>query len=1295
MSTLTDLSVLEHLVYNVFLPPKLPQEEPGKSFQKSVDLAIIHSVIRAGHEYSVKSGVSDKWSRIELMLKKLCRYVEDSLKEVQLNEDMKGMGPQESLLLYIQAQNAGLFIRKHSDYTSFEVFEAQAQAEELMSTSGKIVRQYPGPAVQVANSVADDRAFIDEVANILSRMSQERLFHAFATTWINDKGVNGTANPNYFAQYFLGFLRGMGSIFDPPLITKRLADEVLWLDATKPWRRSPIWLLVRVALQTSLNSTIEYKHFICYYHASILSECNKRIDFPSDLLYAMRVKTARRLYKARDTAPEFLIHVVKDAGEVTQDLIQGRWDKVQAARKQSRNQDFNDCKFHSATNQTLPNSLGYLKQVFESRPSNTTAIPHNFAPKHSPRLENIIEFCQYADGGLTQAFGNDPELALYDFETSVIENLPYWTSKRHNYFEACSTISSCFKQYSTAAKSYYSTDVADQSIMFLILIRLWMAIDELAIRECPLLSEFSPELPEDILDSLLLRTSEFLELARLVQQYIRGRHAKASSENTSIFSGNIASSSFEVQFFRSSSRHQRIKMDIEEKAQEQRDKKIAELNELNSRSKQLNIESLGMAHQYYEASGSTDQLDKRGDIDKRKRHSEFCVRCLKEKERDGLRIQLHEWPLPPEQIHAEAVVFELDPPEAFCVWRDITYEILVDLGTLHQRPNSKQHGALEAYNALVPWLSTAAFKPRITIASTVSLKELRCDTLITLPALEDKVCVKNPLHFQFYDRNRRTWACGPFSNTEFARYGTLKLPSKSLYSHLTYALERTTHTSNQVLADQHDCPKDLSLHEHTSFGQILIDSKSLGRLPPQYMENATYIRLFGQKILDVVPANSPGMEFTTKKHIYGYKVSLGFEKKNGNQKLIIQAQKKDGPLYELIPHETLSEDLPFFFSNDYHHWANTDKKFIEFHPISTPWLAEAYQWILSFDTSWAATLKNTTDDSLLIDVHSTSYERISQSICPLESDHYLHVTYSAKGQVEVELPRMKLSFFINQDKQLESHNFRGQVIDVDQSAGTLFGLRNQLLLRAKGAVAQSLPRSRFVLIPSGEVEFKLDGDHVLVLIKLNAHRNVEFYRYLVDEDLGYLETSEGLTSRLFKIYLHALTSYCLPDTLTGRTGTEEALYELSQASTSSFEQINLEQAKLLKAIGLLTPRYTYHPEDLKCMQAIKWADISFLSQHFAFSTAVTEILDYADTLRIFHPLEFKLEQFIASLKTSGTLLQRATRRSALYYSSDATGHVSPLVNYGPEIGNERVKQQVGPRVWHIVVGETQCSNLTT
>jgi hypothetical protein len=296
--------------------------------------------------------------------------------------------------------------------------------------------------------------------------------------------------------------------------------------------------------------------------------------------------------------------------------------------------------------------------------------------------------------------------------------------------------------------------------------------------------------------------------------------------------------------------------------------------------------------------------------------------------------------------------------------------------------------------------------------------------------------------------------------------------------------------------------------------------------------------------------------------------------------------------------------------------------------------------------------------TLLVDIHSPTFKSIARQLAPLESSHYLHVT-SANLVMSVSLPRMKLSFFVNEDMQLQSRNLCDQVVDENQSTGTMFGLHNQLVLRAKHRVAQSLPQSRTVLIPYGAVHFENRDNHVRVTIAPGLKRHVIFYQYKVDSDLQYLAGSTSLNSRLFKIYLHAVTSHCLPDPLTGRTGTEEALHELSESATTSFEQIDEEQARLLQLIGALTPKRQYYPDHLRSMQMTHWTNLPPLAQHYAFCHATNSILDRASTLELFNSAGFDLKPYATEF--NGKLLERAARRTCLYYPAGTAARLPKIM----------------------------------
>jgi hypothetical protein len=287
----------------------------------------------------------------------------------------------------------------------------------------------------------------------------------------------------------------------------------------------------------------------------------------------------------------------------------------------------------------------------------------------------------------------------------------------------------------------------------------------------------------------------------------------------------------------------------------------------------------------------------------------------------------------------------------------------------------------------------------------------------------------------------------------------------------------------------------------------------------------------------------------------------------------------------------------------------------------------------------------------LVDVRSTSFQMLAAQVEPLELPHFVTLTVDEASSVTMELPRFRLQFALV-DGQLESQNMREMIIDEDQSSGTMLGLQNQLILRAKDKVYQTLPRSRSVLVPYGEVTVEEDPVHVTVRIDTSASRHGVYHKYDIDDRLGYLATSAtGITTRLYKIYLHALTSHCLPDPLTGRTGTEEALHELSSAAVKSFQALAEADAELLTLIGGLTPRRSYYPSHTKSAQSVSWhMNLPALAQHEAFAAASSSIIEIGKALQVFrHKGAVDFDPYLSKLERKALLRRRALRRNTFLY----------------------------------------------
>lgn len=708
--------------------------------------------------------------------------------------------------MHIRAQNAAVIIRKQSTTTTFEVFEVQAPNQEVMSVPGKLVQSFPGPAVEVPNSVTEDLGFFEEIANFLVRMDNDVLRETAATVTRAGSEVpdaHNSARPHYISHLFLSILRGMGEKIEPRRVVKRIADEVLWDGNDKPWRRSPMWLIVRVALQTTFPSTTDYKHFMVYFEAQLLRRALENPSFSSDLLFAMRVKIARRLYKVQHTAPGFLVDLSTAVADETEKILVERWTAVQREQERSPECDFASHTFESSTNQSLPHSRHYLEEAFRGHSSHRNSS--SFTPDHYYTLSDIRDFTEFGNGALSSSFSANSYVMLFEFEDLVFRDLSTWTTCQLGNPSACTTIASCLKQYTSFALAHYTVDVSDKSIMTLTIMKLWVALDELATSCCPLLLDYSPEIGQDSIESLLLGTALHIDHAGMIQRYLRQRHATAlQAAKGSVFADQATPDSLAVRFFRQSQDHQVLKNEIERDAEEKKQAKIEEMQRLNNEHRDLVDRASQLVHRY---STTTQGISLS--------HDSSCEKCLVEKKASEMHIKFYEWPLPSSQLDAELVVFELRCPEIIRIWRDSTYDLLCDIASLH-RSRKKVHCTLSNYEALKRWSHAPG---TITIASSTKPIALSHHPA-KIPTDESRICVKNGLTFKLYNTGTAAWAEGPFGGANSLKAGNMKLPKDSPYHHLQYALESTMHTSNRVIVDQFDCPDDLSLHEHTAFGLL-------------------------------------------------------------------------------------------------------------------------------------------------------------------------------------------------------------------------------------------------------------------------------------------------------------------------------------------------------------------------------------------------------------------------------------------------------------------------------------------
>ncbi|KDQ56356.1 hypothetical protein JAAARDRAFT_132359 [Jaapia argillacea MUCL 33604] len=1516
---------LDYIVHHVFLPPKLPQ---GDDQHQANDLALCERTMECAKAYSksLSPEAQLRWAPIVRMLENLKTSQRFSALATQdILASVQRMGPGDIVVLLIRAQNAGLIIRKFVNKTVFESFEVSPPNASVMETEGKLLCSYPGPAIAVPNDIVEDRAFQEELSSFLSHMDVDVLDSTPTTIKARSAVVEtrDTPHPRYITQLLTGILRGMGAPEDVNRIRKRIADEVLWNDVKLPWRRSPLWLVIRVALQTSLcengNDHTEYKAFMIFMMARILRAALDQ-GYASDVLFCMRAKVARRLLKLGSSTPGFVLSEAKTIGEAVGALLQQRWSAVQREQMASADWRPHQLDIIADTQLSLSNSRAYLTKVMRPGPIKPKLFKFT-PPQVIPRIRGIESL---TPSTLSAAFSGNSFVPLADFEEGIQGGIDEWVENHLVDESACPTVAAWITEYYKAAQELYTPNSEDWSIMLLTLFDLWMALDKLAVAQCPLLRDYSPDVPIRLLEALLLRTAESITRASAIIGYLRWRHR--FGRLGSVFSGSTAPDSFPVRFFEASLELKHLKSRIETSAKEDKKRKLEELQEKNARYHSNMAKADELSHQY--------SITERGDTRHAKKQ---CSKCNYER-LARQSITPHEWPLPKNELHAKTAVFELACPVPFAVWREMTYKILHDVCTPRRlwMIHCSAKVELRHYEGLRKFASGDRIR-RITLGSLTKSFLNSHYKKPAIPARETEVCVNNALQLAPFDISLQAFLEHPFSNCDTGESCKLHLPQASPYLNLQYALDGTDHTSNHILANQTDCHRDLSLHEYIAFaglrsghrlqwmnilreitarslsfhreevltltamaiwqigplspddawdwhvdltssqfglallrqlrgllssiqanwletvtmriiiilisrilvatsdpdviaasypilqlaretslrwmrqlvtklqgceaddvikefqlrvcevaaacrstydigpvhmpivmesihdvaiaiecgivvfentpsggksvpihmekllardrrlshslepllrerihadrttldkavnavwpayrpgstwlhlpspnsqwissstasvdgesqhvhlnllnGQLLVDGKPLGRLPETIVNHPTYARIFGGKIFDIIPSDLAGFDFATRSLVYGYTVYFRLE---DGEDLLIRTRRGAQQL-QLIPHAVMRGDFPHLLVEHRAHWLDLLSGEMEFRPLDSLWSSSPDNWWTNFSTYGASVMhrKAPHETLQLIDVRSPTFKMVSSIFRPIESPEYLIATCcGTQSSFSIDLHRYRLSFFLNDRQELECTNLSGRVIDKDQSIGSFVGLRSRLVLRDNLPVGTKTLPSRCLIIPIGEVRVKRHSHHVHVTVDTGSQNHVRFHQYAVDPHLGRLVGNVSLGGKLYKVLLHAVSSHCLPDPLTGYTGTEEALREMSSASCRSFQKLDESASELLRRIGSLTPIREYYPSHLKAMQKTNWWDeLSPLAQHHGFHALSDSARHHAESLRILQVNKSDAADSPSNRSTtsaSTVLLRRASLRNANYYPRGPTDNL--------------------------------------
>ncbi|KAK3367194.1 hypothetical protein B0T24DRAFT_581750 [Lasiosphaeria ovina] len=842
---------LEYMINHVFLPPRLPQE--GGEDGGELGFGLVQKLRSSVAQFAqIEPDSSPSMDRVVELLDRFVKTVPGGAgavgdQKAVLRGTIAGLNDGGSALFHLRGQNAGLLLSKGNDGVLFEAWELLAPNEAATSATGSLLREFPDRAALVPIGRAQGPDFLDQFADVVLELTTT-IAAAARPKSIKAGGERpeerDTMSPILATGLAMDVLAGLGTEVQPQRATKRSREQVCWKNAFLPFHRSPLWLLLRVALRLVLDRSAAgtsqpswYKPLMAYHHAHILDAAIQETQpaISSDLIKCMKAKLVRRITKL-DPAEE--TGWIRHAGAVAleaQSILATRWEDVQDAfRKMLPLEGLARLSFDqdSALDiYPLRNHLRWIDQrpISERKPRGQGDISRlNFwdpTSKSPPKLSKPPPI----NTAICRA-------ELFAFEEWVASNsgLPRWL--QHQMSEVrIRELGGMLLGYLRQARGTYADIPEALSKMYLIALEIWVAVDKLAGSSVPLLLDYDPMIPPEAFKSLLLETKDAMRRLREAEDYLTTRKQNAAYPNISAFRHFGHKHSFAVRLFDSDSLYQTMYQEIEKRADQGEKNKKLELER-----QKIQCDRLAQYVRYTICS-----TDPSGEHDPKK-----CQRCITEESLKNRRITVFERPLPDDENQAKAIVVEIAIPTIVQLWRNITWNLVTkvfrksrDEGLDIRNKALPKTWAAKNHSGLSNWSTWTKTENSICIASDIKFVEVSHYRQIRIPeATPENVCVPHGAIYEYYEEVPGQASSGLRTSAYFSKdpngRGNVGVPNKCSYADLVVRLRgdddeveddlyslaswvrSAGYNANKTITGQGDRPRDMAVEEFRAFAIV-------------------------------------------------------------------------------------------------------------------------------------------------------------------------------------------------------------------------------------------------------------------------------------------------------------------------------------------------------------------------------------------------------------------------------------------------------------------------------------------
>ncbi|KAK3307698.1 uncharacterized protein B0T15DRAFT_415095 [Chaetomium strumarium] len=743
---------------------------------------------------------------------------------------LASMTPSDIVLLHIRSQNAAVLIHRLSSSTSevvFEVFEASPRNEDVLAAENALQWDFPGTAVAIPLATFNDEEFQASLASFLEQASIEST-KAFAghtfKAGVDVHENRDTASPTIISSLLMAVLGENGRRISTPLLRKRVRDDICW-SSGRPWRRSPYWLSLRVAVARYLLLALgpdlgrfAYKFLLCVCLARFMDSTQPSLQV--DELHFLKAKLSRRLAKLdveRDRVQDqdLLAKVELLFEHLTPGInaaIHGAVQRVESEWEQWKQSSIKPIP-------PLPKRAWSRDTQLELRNS-------------GERLREIRAKWQRTMGGRQRRWvapakfdfssAGNAELAGFAkplFEITELEDLVHEDYLRLEAPDPSPRIHRLIAR----GLPLYQGNAAQMSLLILNVMELWVTRDEQMCRMYPLLRQYDPVFTPEILDVLHLARYEDMVRLQTIQTYLQKRITACQGSKT-VFD-DPTEDCFARRYYDEGpadevERMRALRRDIEESARKKKQSKMEEWIQ-----KSTTYETLT---RQIDASSCIPTVDENHPLGTEEHVESRCPRCQAIRRLNQLRIQIYEHLLPHQDFMAKAVVFELMCPPAFAAYRDTTWMVLSRLACpAPPLASTLPRCTLHEYSQLEQFADST--QPSFTLASFTKSFLRTHYAYVPFPVEwesgRDGVCKPNGLKLAYFDSRSRIWTGRAHLRPSFAHHVQLQLPPNSpfrpLLSDGSFTVRDDGPSSYEIMATQMNCPSGLNPHESLAFKTLL------------------------------------------------------------------------------------------------------------------------------------------------------------------------------------------------------------------------------------------------------------------------------------------------------------------------------------------------------------------------------------------------------------------------------------------------------------------------------------------